>query len=440
MAGLLVGCERQPDPGPPVAIETLPADRAPDGLADLRAILDRRSTAVRRGDERAFLADLDRSNRDLIDQERLVFANLRQFEFRELRLVANRISFGAPDPDRPGGLVFSPVVQISQLTADSAPGGVAPAEAFRYKLARKGGAPVVTDIVALTRANARKLNHNSSVLANAPWNSSRLKVVHVGDVWVAGDDSVADLDRYVAAAAKQSGKVKALWGDRPRFPGHILFLSRDRAALRRWFDVGKLIDDVEGLEIPLFGVRTSGKVYDGQYAGSRIVVNLANFGLFGDDPEFVIRHELAHAVTAKATAVSLGGGRVDAPRWALEGFARWVESMESPVRRSATRAAVTQGVRAGRFSGAPPENKTFYEAANIEFNYGVSASIFTLIEQRHDRDTAVEFYAQAIKHNGLDAPALKAGGRAFDQMCRQVLGTGAAAFLGDWSGYVRGGA
>jgi hypothetical protein len=454
VAGLLVGCQRsqrpQPPPQPALEIETLEGQPSlQPTIEDLRGILDRRAAALERDDEQAFLADLDRSNEGLIKRERRLFANLRQFELRDFRLLADQ-AFDIPD-DGGDTYTFAPVIQITHLTADSAPGGVAPAEAFQYRLAKRNGGPVVTDITAITERNYDKLRSNAEALANAPWNTSALNVVNVGNVWLAGDDSVPDLERYAAAAERQAGDVEALWGDRPRFPGSVLFLTRRMSNFRTWFDFGSADygeggiepERLEGFERPLRGVRKNGEQYQGQYAGSRIVVNLANVELAGDDPDVVMRHELVHAVTAKVTSVDLrvGGARgslVSAPRWAMEGSALWIDRMEQPERQAEWRAVVADGVRAGKFDGTPPATETFYAAADISFNYAVSASIFDLIERDHGKDSAVEFCAQAIQHNDALSPLVEQ--RGFDTMCQQIVGTDADAFLREWSGFVRAGA
>jgi hypothetical protein len=54
----------------------------------------------------------------------------------------------------------------------------------------------------------------------------------VGNVWLAGDDTVDDLQTYADGAQSQLSQVEALWGDRSRFPGYILFFSRKKSNLR----------------------------------------------------------------------------------------------------------------------------------------------------------------------------------------------------------------
>ncbi|WP_214416801.1 hypothetical protein [Sphaerisporangium fuscum] len=276
---------------------------------------------------------------------------------------------------------------------------------------------------------------DQSLLADAPWHLSALKVIQAGNVCVAGDESVPDLKKYAAAAEAQAGKVEALWGDRIRFPGHVLFLTRKTANMRAWYETGKQAQN-EGIMRPLKGVRQNGEVYTEQYAGSRVLVNLAGIEKWNDDPALVMRHELAHAVTARATVVTPGLSFLDTPRWAQEGFASWVENLEVPSRQDQQRAVVAQGVRAGRFTGLPPSSKTFYRDDLIQFNYSLSSTIFGFAERLKGRDAAIELYASAIRYVDVEgAPLAKAP--AFDGICRRVLGMGNDAFLARWAGFVR---
>jgi hypothetical protein len=412
---------------------------------DLQRILDHRAEAVRNKDEGAFLADLDQSNEELVQHEKMVFANLRQLQFSDFHYILPAFG-GTPSPDSGGSSTYvAKVIEVAKLATDAGPGGVAPAETFRLEMASKDGRLRLTDVTAVTRENLEETQTavgNSSLLADSPWNTTPLKIRHVANVWVAGDDSVTDLDRYAAAARTEVGRVEALWGKRLRFPGYILFLSRNKDNIRKWFSLGSdpKATDKEGVELPRQGVRGNGELFSDQYAGARIVVNLANVELNGDDPRTVMRHELTHAVTARATLVSFSdSGALQAPIWAVEGFARWVESLESPARQAGGRAAVAAGVSAGKFDGLPPGSEKFY-GADIGFNYALGASVFRYIEQTKGRDAAVEFAAalfQMIAAEGEDlvrAPA-------FDRLCARVLGVSTSrAFFGQWASFVRRGA
>src|SRR5690606_6985690 len=287
-----------------------------------------------------------------------------------------------------------------QLTADEGPGGVAPASSFRISAVQRDGKLVITDMTGLSGTDADEPGM-SGLPAHAPWHLTPLTVKHSDNVCLIGDSSVSDLDRYAAVAGAEAKFVEKLWGDRLRFPGHVLFLTRDEGTFRTWFGAGESDERVEGFQFPQYGVRQTGEMYTEQYAGSRMVVNLKRIESFGDDPRLVMRHELAHAVTARVTspvgrAAWLGHGpprsayaglrrvfnlkRIESvgddprlvrlhelahaftsratapvgraawlvqgpPRWAIEGFARWTEGNAEAQRRYA----------AGRFKGRLPD-------------------------------------------------------------------------------------
>ncbi|WP_203922913.1 hypothetical protein [Rugosimonospora africana] len=404
----------------------------------LQAILDRRSAALQHKDEKAWLADLDPADDKLIQQQKMIFANLRQFTFSNFRYVTEH-AFGRQEGD--GSYTVFPVVQVTQLPADAGPGGVAPAESFRYRIASKDNKLVVTEILPVTQANVEDLGVDTP-LANAPWNTTPLKVIRAGDVWLAGDDSVPDLDHYASAAQSQVQKIEAMWGKRLRFPGYVLFFTKSKDNFATWYEFGKATNfstDVEGIQLPLTGVRTNGQLYDNQYAGSRIVVNLTSTTVGGDTPELVMRHELTHAVTSRATAVSMGGfaGVLSAPTWAVEGFARWMETLEFDSSKSSVRAVVANAVAKGGFKGKLPATDSFFKG-DASLNYAFGATAFEYVDRTKGRDAAVEFYAQVVDHNDLESTPFTESS-AFQDICQHVMGVSSATFLQQWAGFVRRG-
>lgn len=378
------------------------------------------------GDEGAFLADLDQGNAKLIDQQKMFFANLRQFKVSSFRYIV-------PNEPRPEGDVyrFTPVQEVIQLDADAAPGGVSPAGSYRYSVVQRGGKLVVVEILPITKQNHEKLGLPFFLEADAPWLLTPLKVKYAGNVCLAADASVPDLDRYVGAAGNEVRAVEALWGDRLRFPGHVLFLTRDRDNFKNWFSFGTggtFKPGIEGFESPQFGVRNNGDIYRDQYAGARIVCNLANSEQNGNDPRRVMRHELIHAITSRAMETI--GFVTGAATWAVEGFATHMDG-------SGYRAGLAQGLAAGKFKNRMPLSETFY-GEDRSFNYSLSATAFAFAERIKGRAAAVEFYAKVIGFSNLEGGDTRLP--AFDGICRRVLGMNASTFYQQWSGYVRRGA
>ncbi|MFI7425492.1 hypothetical protein ACIBPB_00745 [Micromonospora sp. NPDC049836] len=393
----------------------------------LQQLLNRRAEALKKGDERAFLADLDESNDELIQQQRMVFANLRKLKIATFHYLTER----SRAPRRAGEAYrFGPVHEVLQLSADAGPGGVSPAATFRITVVRRDAKLVITEMLGVTQGNRKELGLDG-LPADAPWYQMPLKVLHAGNVCLISDTKVADLDRYAAVAQDEARYVEELWGDRTRFPGHVLFFTRDEATFAKWFGLGSsgnFQPTIEGFEIPQFGVRKNGEIYTGQYAGARVVVNLKRIESFDDSPRRVMRHELTHAVSARATTIGPAEWLLGAPRWALEGFARWAEGTGAASRRYA----------AGRFKGKLPSSTSFY-GSSMAYNYAVSSTVFSWVERLKGRAAAVEFYEAVIQYNDMTGEPLVET-PVFNAICKRVLGMSTDGFKQRWATYVRTGA
>ncbi|GIJ27949.1 hypothetical protein Vqi01_31110 [Micromonospora qiuiae] len=427
---LLAGCGGRERP----QIESKDAGSTRDkNKRRLREILDRQAKAVKEKDEKAYLADLDSSNAELIEHERMVFANLRQFEFAEFgyntqRLIAH------------GDHTFGPVFRIAQLVADESPVGAAPAETFRYRLAPKdGGQLVIAEITPATNENQNDAMLNGP-LAHEAWNMTPLRVVQAAeDVWLVGDKSVPDLEKYARAAAAEAAIVGKLWGSRTRFPGNVMYLTRDDDNYREWFSLGRsstFLPEISGFQTSRIGVRKNGQVYPDQHAGAATVINLKNIRDYysGEDPRVTMHHELAHSVTAQMRATPSILSDLGAPTWAVEGFATWATGVRWPSEAGRYRRQLRANL--GSFKGLP-SSKNFY-GAKRGFNYLLGWSVFAYIAQTKGRDAAVEFYAQVIPLNDTLEPFVELP--IFDGICERALGTSAGAFLEGWKRFVRGGA
>ena len=397
---------------------------------NLQALLNRRAEALQKGDESGFLVDLDQSAGKLVEQQKLLFANLRK-----LKLTAFRYITGQANPQQEGDVYrFLPVHEVVQLTADAGPGGVAPASSYRYSVVRRDGRLVITEILPVTKENAEELKAYNGLPGNAPWHLTPLTVQYVDNACLIGDASVSDLPRYADAARSEVRHVEALWGDRLRFPGYVLFLTRDEENFKKWYSLGSAGNfkpEVEGFQIPQYGVRQNGDIYNEQYAGSRVVVNLRTIANFNDDPRRVIRHEFAHSIGSRATTLSPGGWVLGAPTWAVEGFARWTEQINE-------RPFISSRVAAGAFQGRLPTSNDFYGKEST-FNYALSSTVFYFVERQKGRSAAVEFYASVIKYNDTEGQPM-AEAPIFNAICKQVLGMTSSAFTQRWASFVRNGA
>lgn len=460
-AGLvLTACGRDE----PALIEIGSEDTGSDvfDVGDLQTLLDRRAVAQLKGDEDAYLTDLDPSNVDMIDREKLAFANLQQFDVADIRYVTGQVGkVGGYEPpphpfeEQSGPYDFMPVTKVVKLTADDGPDGVlGPGESFEYVVDKRDGAWVVTDIVPIGLAEFERREEEDAALglasgvnvlpANAPWHMDTLRVINVGDkVWLVADDSVGDLERYAAEAEAEVERVEEVWGGRPRFPGHVLFFTRRKKAFARWYEVG-LGSDVTGLRegyaVPVSGVRDNGERYAGEYAGARNLIFLPAAEEQGWGPKLVMRHELTHTVTMRAFGTGDSFFLTKPPTWAVEGFANYIM-----VRGDADLELGQRQTAVNGFTGFLPNSDTFQEggARTVSANYAVGYTVFRFVERIRDFETAIDFYREVIKwDDGLkwgqyEPFVLKP---AFDGVCRSVLDMGSPDFLDQWIAFVQAGA
>ena len=392
----------------------------------LKQILDRRAKAMEQGDERAFLADLDENNAELIQQQKMFFANLRQFKPKTFRYITNFFNDGKEEK---GIYRFAPVHEVVQLEADDGPGGVSPAATFQILAVQRGDKLVITELTRLTRANSEKLDIRG-LPATAPWYTTPLTVKRSDNVWLVGDASVTDLDRYAATAGAEARSLEQLWGSRTRFPGYVLFFTNDDKNFATWFDVGNasnFLPTIEGFQVPQFGVRQNGDVYTEQYAGSRILVNLKQIASFDDTPQRVMRHEMAHAVSSRVNRPG-NDWLLGPPRWAIEGLATWVEGENGQWHREA----------ATSFKGRLPTTADFY-GKDRRHNYAVSSTVFAYVERIKGREAAVEFYESVVQYNDMEGESV-VDLPVFKAICTRVLGMSPTDFKQRWATFVRTGA
>lgn len=451
-AGLAISaCSRPADP--PLLSEAPDGNDGSEtfGVQQLQALLDRRAEAQLSGDEEAYLADLDPSDSELIDRERLEFANLQQFEVEDIRYVTGQIGTPPATGDQSAPHRFVPVTKVVKLTADAGPVGVlGPGYSFEYEVDLRDGEWAVTDILPLDQAEVERrldegLHARRGVLpADAPWLHDELRVLNVGNVWLVADESVTDLEDYAAEAEVEAQRVEAVWGDRPRYPGHVLFFTRDEETFARWYSVGLHMENVgfrKGFAIPLRGVRGNGEIYTGQHAGARNLIFLPSLEEQGWGPTLTMRHELTHTTTRRAYGTG-DGLMTSPPTWAVEGFANYIMVRGDNALEQGQRERAVNG-----FTGSLPDSHTFQdvETQDVSSNYAVSYTVFRFIEQVRDFETSIEFYAEAIKWD--DAPLFGSdhydpfvATPAFDGLCQRVLGLGSDAFLDQWASFVRAGA
>ena len=231
--------------------------------------------------------------------------------------------------------------------------------------------------------------------------------------------------------------MRQVWGAHPAPRGFAVFLTADTERFRQWFG-GVTPQFADGLAFPAQPVN-AGDVPELRYVGARVTVNLAN--QMDQQPQLVLQHEFMHAVSFAVQIADLpaldklpGSG---VARWALEGFARWVESIDAPGFQQSMLDQLRAGVRAGRFTGQPPGVKQMYTATldGTAFNYALGFSFWSYVARRWGAAKAVEAYVEYAKVGEL----ADTGGFSFELTgaMRKALGGDAGTLPRDWTAYVR---
>jgi hypothetical protein len=380
-----------------VLVQPTPSARAsPVGSIAIRGpaddVLARRGLAVLHGSEAAFLADIDPGQGDLVARERMVFANLRQVQFATFRFA--RLSpTGSMNlvPD----VATSLIVRLTYSVAGVDIGATSARYSYTVKLT--GRHVLVTGIVPANELVGRQ---------PLPWDEVPLTVSRAAGVLLATDETEPDGAALAEQAAAAAAAVRQLWGSRKAVPSFMAFVTRDDGRFRHW--AGSAPSEAVGVELPLPAFDDTG------FVGSRVVLSLDKIRP-GSVP-FTFRHELAHAV----------GVLVQNPHaapWAEEGFARWFEVAQQPLRQEHEIAIVADAVANGQFTGELVGGRAFYD--KFDLNYAVAYTVFRFVAERWGDQKAVDFFVSNI------------GSTTFDQATTSLFQMPGDAFLQQWQEYVR---
>ncbi|MFF3669132.1 hypothetical protein [Microtetraspora malaysiensis] len=388
LPGVLTGVEKTRD--------------ATDMQADVKRFIERRNAALRSGDEQAWLADVDTSNAALMASQKLHFANLRKFKWETLQLSSGPGSGPlVAEPQRhtktlPQGADGFKVRMLSKIAGvDRA----SSASDFIYLFAMMNGKYTLVDIGPDT--DGRGTTYDS------PWELTPLTVAKRGDVVLVTDGSVPDFATYAKVATRASAEVRRDWLGNPAPAGFALFLTARPASYKKWFGAGTPTWS-EGVEIPLHGATADKIEATGNYVGSRIVVNM-QMAIKADNPLGVMKHEITHAISTVVQPVDIELGPIrgaagtglslSTPRWAVEGFARYIESRGTPA--AADRWVIRDGLAKGLLRADLPNNEHFYDDKYRSFNYSLGWSLFQFIAEAKGHATALKVYLGLISRRNF---------------------------------------
>lgn len=272
--------------------------------AALDAILAQRATAVLKGDLKGFLASVDPQQPKLVAEQRVLFGNLRQFQFSTLRYFVADERIAPQMEEKYGKNAFSTRVMM------------------RYQLAGLDPKPVQTDLGYTFAARSGRwiLVADDAIEETLsddghrqPWDFQPVTVIRRGKVVVVVDKTEAALGKKIAGVSQTAvSAVRRHW-PRPwngavmvvaMSDPHVMSLLWTTGTGTGWTIAAKAVTLYDGEPL---GAKAAAPV------GSRIVINPA---VRKDLDEDLLVHEMTHVAT-----VPIG---VRAPIWIVEGVAEYV--------------------------------------------------------------------------------------------------------------------
>lgn len=319
LAPALAGCTGDPSSDPPAEAELA------DVVPLMRQVLRERARALKKADERAFMATVDPAEHDFVHRERVYFANLTQLPLGKLAYQVD----GSSLVRTAGG--YDAVVQVQlQLDGYDALPVVRPAR-FHFTHQPEG------DGLLIASDRDRTWEQRNEVEVQ-PWDSRAISVVTGGGVLgIFDSDSVREASGVIRAVEEGIGEVREVvpydWD------GHVVVYALSDTDLLEGLD-DLPAQDPDALDAVSFPVpaRVDGEEGD-PLAGTRFLLHPR---MLDSDPQQLarlIRHELTH--------VALGSLDDDVPTWLGEGIAEWVSVQPLPEDRRLISQAAIDAAAAG---------------------------------------------------------------------------------------------
>ncbi|WP_292678715.1 hypothetical protein, partial [Nocardioides sp.] len=334
-------------------------DAPPDALAGIEAALDRRADAVRRGDERVFLAGLatgDQGDPGLLDQQRTYFANLRQLPLAVFDYTVD-----------PAGLVrdgeaYWVVVDLAvQLDGfDTAP--VVSRDRYLFTPGDRPGRFRVASVTDLQWEVDNQVEPQ-------PWDDGEIVVARRGNVLGVFDSGsvrastklLASVERGIADVA---GVVPSSWSQ-----SVVVYALSTTAFLATLPGLpGGDPTSVDAVAFPVFaaaGAPDADQAGNVATVGTRFALHPRMLDEAGRARDRLVRHELTH--------VAIGEADDRAPVWLSEGLAEYVSVQPLPPEKRTISEAALEAARAGVTEMPPDESfNDVGTPGRASANYGIA--------------------------------------------------------------------
>jgi hypothetical protein len=381
-------------------------------IADIRALLRRRSAAIVDHDRAAFLATVDPAETGFYRSQGEMFDNLAP-----VRFASWSYSIGA------GG-----ILDLAELNHYGAPVWAPASFALHYRIA--GFDKTATDELqypTFVRRSGRwylaslsDLSGRGDVSATDLWDYAPVNVVRRRSVLVLGSSTVIGAMTELADQVQTSiPRVTAVWGPHWAQRVVIIFPSSQREMALLTGDTGDLnqIAAVTSAEV-------SGAPGRPRPKGDRVTINPRTWSQVG--PGFavvVLTHELTHVASESDTGSQT-------PRWLIEGFADYVGFHDTHLEASSIAAELARAVHAGQLPKQLPSNADFDGSSPVLSQaYQMGWLACRYIARTYGQPTLVRFYrAVGTSRHGTT--------RAVGDALHRLLGLTLSQFTARWRHYV----
>lgn len=385
-----------------------------------REMFRRRAEAVRDRDREAFLADLDGTDPEFVRRQNEVFDSLGKLEFGawEYRLRDEQYSLSNIDWKK---YALADDIALPVLT-------------LHYQLQGYDKRPVVRRVVytLVERdgrwriANDRDLERSTTSgtsVRRDPWENGPIVVSKTPNGLVIGHpddaDAIAGIQAEVQSAVRHvSSYVGKTWGEKT-----VVILPSNHEELTYLLENPDVPFEFAAIASPEF--TTLDEDYLGLFAGTRVVINPANFSPGAAFNRLLIRHEITHVALFERTGPLT-------PKWLAEGIAEYVGNAGSDLPAYRLAPALAELVDEEGVPDYLPLDSDFGIIGEAGVGYNAGWMLCRYIAARWGRAALLRLYDEMGTREGLSKPSEKLG-----TVLKSVLGVDEATLLKAWRPYVR---
>ncbi|MET0237897.1 MAG: hypothetical protein ABW224_24880 [Kibdelosporangium sp.] len=377
------------------------------------ALLDGRAQALKRRDEKAFLAGIDpEADPVFVKAQQALFTNLAKVPLREwsYALQAQRSIDPAALPGVSGAAeLWAPEIDLVYALRGSDPQPTR--RPMGYLLVKRDNSWFIrsdNDLLGVGRRTWR-----------GPWDFGPCEVITTKHGLVVSHPGRAAMARRIASEVDTAvQEVSEVWGT--GWPQQVVVLLPDTA------------DEMRALVGPNFPVEAvvAVSVADRVDAdrdsaeGQRVVMSSTTADALSSAAlKIVLRHEFTH--------IAARGSTVDgSPMWLLEGFADYIGYRASGIPLAQAAPDLNSQVMADGPPGRLPTDEEFRgQGRTLDLAYQQSLSIARYVAERHGEAKLIELYRVLAK-------AGRAGGAEIDRLLASVLGLDREEFTAGWREYL----